>query len=241
MAKNALLTASNRGSKPWAGDDGFDSLRTRFSIFGESVVKTSLINVVVVDASMRRSGKQRACDGNQLLKKRKGRRVSDQFVPSPGLANFGVQPRDPGYIYLLGAGSRIKIGRSINRETRIKQARTWLPECEVIGVKPFWNHKNVEKYLQLGMARFWVTGEWYEFEGDEFEDLFLMEFRAFSEQDINRNSIDFIYFMNSTGMSEFTLEYSTRKSSKLGFQREETSHSSHRVPLVGGNSQENDP
>ena len=27
---------------------------------GESVVKTSLINVVVVDASMRRSGKQRA-------------------------------------------------------------------------------------------------------------------------------------------------------------------------------------
>lgn len=164
-----------------------------------------------------------------------------QFSPIPSLANFGVQPRDPGYIYVLGAGSRLKIGRSVNRATRIKQAKTWLPECEVIGVKPFWNHKVVEKYLQLGMARFWITGEWYEFEGDEFEDLFLTEFRAFSEQDINRNSVDFIYFMNSTGMSELTLEFSARKSSKLGFQREETSHSSHRIPLVEGNSQESEP
>lgn len=155
--------------------------------------------------------------------------MSHQFVPSQSLSNFGVEPKDPGYIYVLHANSRLKIGRSINKQTRIKQAKTWLPECEVIGVKPFWNHKSIEKYLQLGMVRFWVTGEWYEFEGDEFEDWFLTEFQAFSETDINKNSIDFIYFMNSTGMSELTLEFSERGSSKLGFQREESAHSSHHV------------
>lgn len=75
---------------------------------------------------------------------------------------------------------------------------------------------------------FWYKGEWYDFKGDEFEESFIDEFIAFDDTDINRNSIDFIYFMNSSGMSEYTLEFSTRKSSKLRFQREESMHSINR-------------
>ncbi|WP_171180773.1 GIY-YIG nuclease family protein [Ruegeria sp. HKCCD8929] len=118
--------------------------------------------------------------------------MSHEFVPSRALSFFGIAPVDPGYIYVLSAGNRLKIGRSKSKEARLRQARTWLPECEVIGVKPFWNHRDTEKYLQFGMTRFWFKDEWYEFEGDEFEEWFLAEFQSFSDTDINSDSVDFI-------------------------------------------------
>ncbi|WP_428411594.1 GIY-YIG nuclease family protein [Pararhizobium sp.] len=154
--------------------------------------------------------------------------MPDSFQPSKSLGNFGISFGDPGYIYVIRSGSRLKIGRSTNRTSRLRQAKTWLPDGEILGVKPFWNHQAVERYIQLGLAMFWYKGEWYDFKGDEFEESFIDEFIAFDDTDINRNSIDFIYFMNSSGMSEYTLEFSTRKSSKLRFQREESVHSINR-------------
>lgn len=76
---------------------------------------------------------------------------------------------------------------------------------------------------------FWYKGEWYDFDGDEFEEWFISEFTAFDDIDINRNSIDFAYFMNSTGMSEYTIEFSRKNSSKVRFQREESLHSTRRI------------
>ncbi len=151
--------------------------------------------------------------------------MPDCFQPSKSLGNFGISSGDPGYIYVIRSGPRLKIGRSMDRTSRLRQARTWLPDGEILGVKPFWNHQIVERNIQLGLAMFWYKGEWYDFKGDAFEGSFIDEFMAFDDSDINRNSIDFIYFMSSSGMSEYTLEFSTRKSSKLRFQREESVHS----------------
>lgn len=150
--------------------------------------------------------------------------MSDSFQPSTSLKNFGVSSGDPGYIYIIRSGSRLKIGRSTDRASRLRQAKTWLPDGEIVGIKPFWNHQTVERYLQVGLSMFWYKGEWFDFNGDPFEETFVSEFGSFDNFDINRNSIEFIYFMNSSGMSEYTLELSTRNSSKLRFQREESIH-----------------
>lgn len=143
------------------------------------------------------------------------------YEPSPYLTRFGVSADDPGYIYVIRSESRLKIGRSTGKRDRLRQAKTWIPDGEVLGIKPFWNHRAVENYLHLGLTMFWYKGEWYDFDGDEFEEAFVADFIAFDDADINRNSIDFIYLMNSSGMSEYTLEYSQRNVSKAGFQREE--------------------
>ncbi|MEE9428842.1 MAG: GIY-YIG nuclease family protein [Paracoccaceae bacterium] len=126
---------------------------------------------------------------------------------------------------MVRSGSKLKIGRTKNKKDRMRQAKTWLPDGEVVGIKPFRDHKNLENYLHLGLAQFWYKGEWYDFEGDEFEEWFIEEFAALDDTDVNANSINFIYLMNSTGMNEFTLEYSKGSSSKLGFQRDESGHS----------------
>ncbi|MDR6103175.1 hypothetical protein QE369_003372 [Agrobacterium larrymoorei] len=144
------------------------------------------------------------------------------FKESPYLGRFGVQASDPGYIYVVKSQSRLKIGRSVGRTDRLRQARTWLPDGEVLGVKPFWQHQEVEKHLQIGLAMFWYKGEWYDFKGDEFEEQFLDEFVAFHDEDINKNSIDFVYFMNSSGLSEYTMEFSRQSVSKASFQRLES-------------------
>ena len=116
--------------------------------------------------------------------------MSDTFKATESLKIFGVVPNDPGYIYVIRSGPRLKIGCSKSKKSRLREAKTWLPDGEVIGIKPFWNHRELEKYLQLGLAMFWYKGEWYEFEGDEFEEHFLVEFKAFNDFDINRNSIN---------------------------------------------------
>lgn len=152
--------------------------------------------------------------------------MPNDFKPSDSLSRFGVRPGDPGYVYILRSGPKLKIGCSKDREKRIRQAKTWLPDCEIVAVKPFWGHRDVEKYIHIGLSQFWYKQEWYEFEGDEFEEWFISEFQLFSDTDINSNSIDFIYFMNSTGMSEMTLEMSRENISKSKFLRKLTGHSS---------------
>jgi len=151
--------------------------------------------------------------------------MPEVFEPSPYLGRFGVVANDPGFIYVIRSQSRLKIGRSMGKRDRLRQAKTWLPDGEVLGIKPFWNHRAAENCLQLGLSMFWYKGEWFDFAGDEFEASFIEDFIAFDDLDINKNSIDFIYFMNSSGMSEYTMEFSRRELSKASFQRDESVNS----------------
>lgn len=133
-------------------------------------------------------------------------KVAD-FQPEPWIQNFGVRAGGPGWLYVLKSGTRLKIGKTKNFEGRFRTARTWIPDIEVIGVKPFWRVAAAERTLHIALTDYWVGGEWFNFDGDEFAEYFIETFCEFYNNDINRNSVDFIYWMNSTGMSEFTLEY----------------------------------
>jgi hypothetical protein len=112
----------------------------------------------------------------------------------PNLDIFGVPRSDPGWLYIVKNGKRFKVGKTINPKGRLLQARTWLPEMEVVGVKPFWNISNLERQLLSGLAQFWKSGEWHEFPGDTYDFLF-DDFRGFYEEDRDMNSVDFIYWM----------------------------------------------
>jgi hypothetical protein len=41
-------------------------------------------------------------------------------------------PGDPGFIYIIEHANRYKIGRSKNKVARIKAAKTWLPDRDVL-------------------------------------------------------------------------------------------------------------
>ena len=146
--------------------------------------------------------------------------ISD-FKPEDWIRNFGIVPGSPGWIYVLKSGSRLKIGKTTNFKKRIKDARTWIPDISVVGVKPFWHVSDLERALHIALTDFWVDLEWFNFNGDEFEKVFLDTFCEFYDDDINRNSVDFGYWMNSTGMAEFTLEHSERRVSLPEFRRQE--------------------
>ncbi len=95
-------------------------------------------------------------------------------------------------------------------------------EMEVIGVKPFWCYRRKEKLLHAGMAQCWVKGEWFKLWDEGFYGVLIPGFRAFSDTDINLNSVNFIYWINGSGMSEMTFEWSSGKNSLRSFQRELT-------------------
>ena len=135
---------------------------------------------------------------------------------------------DPGYIYLLKDRDRYKVGRTQSPEFRLRVARTWIPDIEVIGMKPFWFHSELESYVHVGLAMFSYKGEWFDFEGDEFEEQFVDEFKYFSDEDPIKNTRSFVRFINGTGMNELTLEWSSQRKSKRRFLREVSIHSSYR-------------
>lgn len=124
------------------------------------------------------------------------------------LGIFGVRPMDPGFVYVLENQGRFKVGRTTDRATRLKDARTWLPDMNVIGIKPFWNHRQIERSLHQGFAHCWYAGEWFEMLDDDYRRVLVEGFEAFSDTDRDRNSADFIYWMNSDGMSEMVIERS---------------------------------
>ncbi|MCI5075743.1 GIY-YIG nuclease family protein [Oricola sp.] len=130
------------------------------------------------------------------------------FQPESWIRNFGVKHGHPGWLYVFRNGNRIKVGKTKNIQERRKAARTWIPDIEIVGIKPFWHASYLERAIHIALSDFWVAGEWFDFKGDEFEKDFIETFCDFYDDDINRNSVDFIYWMNSTGMSEMTLEQS---------------------------------
>lgn len=148
------------------------------------------------------------------------KREDPNWEEESSIRNFGVQAQDPGYVYIIKDTDRYKIGCSKSRKSRIQEAKTWLPHIEVIGVKPFWNHRQKEKMLQIGYSHCWYDGEWFKLHDDGYFETLIPLFRAFSDTDINSNSIDFIYWFNGSGMAELRMELSSRQQSIKSFQKE---------------------
>jgi hypothetical protein len=146
---------------------------------------------------------------------------ASHFKPEAWIKNFGVSHGDAGWLYILRDGTSLKIGKTLNFANRIKAARTWIPQIGVVGVKPFWHINHIERTLHIALTDYWAKGEWFDFGDDEFKEYFLETFAEFCDDDINRNSVDFIYWMNSSGMSEFTLEHSRRSVSLPEWRRQE--------------------
>jgi hypothetical protein len=137
----------------------------------------------------------------------------------PNLDIFGVPQLDPGWLYIVKDGARFKVGKTTNPKRRLLAARTWLPHIEIVGVKPFWNISELERQLLSGLAQFWTSGEWHEFPDDSYDFLF-DDFREFYDEDRDMNSVDFIYWINSSGMGELLMEHGNRKISLRKWQRE---------------------
>jgi hypothetical protein len=98
-----------------------------------------------------------------------------------------------------------------------------MPDMSLVGTKPFWGVSYHEQCLHVGFARYWYEREWFSFDGDgDVRDLFLKGFTAFSDDNPDRNSVDFIYWFNGEGMAEFLMEMNHQKLSRPKFQQQES-------------------
>ncbi|KQW81878.1 hypothetical protein ASC65_11370 [Brevundimonas sp. Root1279] len=93
---------------------------------------------------------------------------------------------------------------------------------KLVGFKPFWGMSYHERLLHTGLAQFWYFGEWFRFEGeDEIREWFVDNFTAFSDDDPDMNSVNFIYWCHD-GMIEFQIDMDRQKLSLPKFQRQES-------------------
>src|SRR5215510_12740181 len=91
----------------------------------------------------------------------------------PDLDIFGVQRSDPGWLYVVKNGSLFKVGKTTNPDRRLfKDAKTWLPDMQIVGVKPFWGIRYLERTLHSGLANHWYSGEWHRFPDDNYDWFF---------------------------------------------------------------------
>lgn len=127
---------------------------------------------------------------------------------------------EAGYLYIIRETGRLKIGKSKDRASRIRAAKTWLPDMTLVGVKPFWLINEFEKCLHEGLAQWWYEGEWFHPGKDPYLVDFLHNFRAFSDDDVRRdmNSINFVHWMND--LSEMAAERASLRQSLRAFQRD---------------------
>ncbi|MBI5263853.1 MAG: hypothetical protein HY852_18750 [Bradyrhizobium sp.] len=125
-----------------------------------------------------------------------------------------------GWLYILRNGDLLKLGKTTNPKRRLREACTWLPNGEVIGIKPFWCVHELERTLLCGIANFWFEGEWHEFPDDSWSDFLISGFREFSDHDRSRNTVDFSYWIGGSGMGEVIMEQNHRRISLRRFQRE---------------------
>jgi hypothetical protein len=140
-------------------------------------------------------------------------------TPLPRWAD--IRPIDPGWLYILRNHDLIKVGKTTNPNRRLfREAQTWLPDMEAIGVKPFWQIRDCERLLLCGLANHWYFGEWHRFPDSTFSDFLNDGFRLFDDHDRNKNSLDFIYWINGSGMGEVIQEQNYRKISLRRWQRE---------------------
>lgn len=123
----------------------------------------------------------------------------------PDLAAWRVEQVQHGWVYIFRHGKRFKIGKTTTPAKRLREARTWIPDIEVFGIKPFWHVSYHERLLHCGFAQFWIGGEWFEFPDDSYDELF-ETFDEFYEADPDWNTIDFVYWFNSSGLAEVAAE-----------------------------------
>lgn len=141
----------------------------------------------------------------------------------PDLKIFGVQRTDPGWVYVIQNGALFKIGKTTSPHQRIERdAKTWLPDLKVIGIKPFWDIAFVERSLHAGLARNWYSREWYKFDDPNDWEFFSENFNGLYDDDRDWNSVDFIYWMNSSGMAEFCHELVGQSKTLPSFHRYES-------------------
>lgn len=145
----------------------------------------------------------------------------DEFTYNPYAIRFGVHPIDPGWIYLVEHQSRFKIGRTSNPKKRFREARTWIPDINVIALKPFWGCRYVERVLHITLVWHWHANEWHQFLDEEHERFIVSELVAFDDYDINKNSVDFPYFINGSGLGEFGVEFASRKTTLSKWRQQE--------------------
>ncbi|MFM8607058.1 MAG: GIY-YIG nuclease family protein [Hyphomicrobiales bacterium] len=132
---------------------------------------------------------------------------------------------DPGYIYLIKHRTLYKIGKTTRTKDRIRSARTWLPDIKVIGIKPFWDVSHHERQLHNGFCRYWYFGEWYKFGNDHYaRDLLIRGFKAFSDDLPDQNSINFIYWVNGSGIGDFLIERTNQNLKLRQFQKQESGY-----------------
>jgi hypothetical protein len=133
-----------------------------------------------------------------------------------------VRRVDPGYLYAIEDNGRFKIGKTSSTKERLKAAKTWLPDMKLIGFKPFWRISYNERLLHIGLTRFWYAGEWFSFEAEaEMREWFVDNFTAFSDDDPDMNSVNFIYWCHD-GMLEFQIEIDCQNLTLPKFQRQES-------------------
>lgn len=130
------------------------------------------------------------------------------------------QPANPGWLYILRNGDLLKIGKTTNPMRRLRQAQTWLPDGEVIGMKPFWFIHDFERTLLCGIANHWYGGEWHKFPDATWSEFLIDGFRLFDDHDRNKNTVDFSYWIGGSGMGEVIAEQNRRRISLRRWQRE---------------------
>jgi hypothetical protein len=106
---------------------------------------------------------------------------------------FGVTALDPGYLYVVENNGLFKIGRTNKPTLRLANAKTWLPDMVIIGVKPFWNIRHIENCMHVGFARAWYKQEWFKPPDESYCELLTEGFSEFHDIDRDKNSVDFIY------------------------------------------------
>ena len=129
------------------------------------------------------------------------------------------QPVDPGWLYLLKNGELFKVGKTKSPHRQLQQARTWLPEADIVGIKPFWSVAEFERTLLCGIANFWVDGEWHQFPDAIWSDFLVEGFQAFDDHNRNKNTVDFSYWIGGSGMGELIAEQNRLKLSLRRWQR----------------------
>ncbi|MBZ9860007.1 hypothetical protein [Mesorhizobium sp. CA12] len=127
---------------------------------------------------------------------------------------------DAGWLYMILNGDLLKVGKTREPARRLREARTWLPKGLLVGMKPFWDIHTAERTLLCGLANCWIEGEWHQLPDPEMYETLLDDFRKFDDHDRNRNSVDFHYWIGSSGMGELVMEQNRRRISLRKWQHE---------------------
>ena len=133
---------------------------------------------------------------------------------------YRLEAIDAGWLYMLKHADLIKVGKTKDPKRRLREAQTWLPDCELIGIKPFWKIHDFERTLLCGIANYWHEGEWHRFPEGSAGDFLTEGFQSFSDQDRNKNTFEFNYWIGGSGMGEVVMEQNHRRVTLRRFQRD---------------------